>query len=215
MSTTDAAWYDEAPCGLLSTHLDGTIVDVNETLLRWTGYERPQLIGQPFALLLDRGGQMFFETRHRQLLHLQGAVEEVSLTVRTTAGEDLPVLVNAARDEDAALIRFAILNATGRVQYERELVTARRIAEESAQRVRILQEVSTAFGVSATDEDVAQTFAAVAREAFSARATAALLLDDDGEQPRSRQQAGQLQRVHGHRAHGVIDAPGRRVGVRP
>ncbi|GAA3014417.1 sensor domain-containing protein [Microbacterium aurantiacum] len=181
MSTTDAAWYDQAPCGLLSTHLDGTIVDVNETLLRWTGYERPQLIGQPFALLLDRGGQMFFETRHRQLLHLQGAVEEVSLTVRTTAGEDLPVLVNAARDEDAALIRFAILNATGRVQYERELVTARRIAEESAQRVRILQEVSTAFGVSATDEDVAQTFAAVAREAFSARDTAVLLLDDDGE----------------------------------
>ncbi|WP_236968065.1 sensor domain-containing protein [Microbacterium aurantiacum] len=181
MSTTDAAWYDQAPCGLISTHLDGTIVDVNETLLRWTGYERAQLIGQPFTLLLDRGGQMFFETRHRQLLHLQGAVEEVSLTIRTTAGEDLPVLVNAARDEDAALIRFAILNATGRVQYERELVTARRIAEESAQRVRILQEVSTAFGVSATDEDVAQTFAAVAREALSARDTAVLLLDDDGE----------------------------------
>lgn len=180
MSTTDAAWYDRAPCGLIATDLDGTIVDVNDTLLQWTGYDRRALVGGSFTALLDRGSQMFFESRYRQLLHLRGTVNEQFLTLRTTAGADLPVLVNAARDEDAALIRFAILNATERVRYERELVAARRIAEESAQRVRILQEVSTAFGVSATDEDVAQTFAAVAREAFSARETGVFLLDDDG-----------------------------------
>ncbi|ANG85048.1 sensor domain-containing protein [Microbacterium aurantiacum] len=181
MTTTDAAWYDRAPCGLIATDLDGTIVDVNETLLQWTGHTGDGLVGRSFTTLLDRGSQMFFEARYRQLLHLRGTVNEQFLTLRTTDGFDLPVLVNAARDEGAGRIRFAILNATERVRYERELVTARRIAEEAAQRVRILQEVSTAFGVSATDEDVAQTFAAVAREAFSARDTGGFLLDDNGE----------------------------------
>ncbi|MEV8273666.1 diguanylate cyclase [Microbacterium sp. NPDC077184] len=180
MTTTDAAWYDRAPCGLIATDLEGRIVDVNHTLLEWTGHTVDTLVGRPFTALLDRGGQMFFEARYRQLLHLRGTVSEQFLVLRTTDGDDLPVLVNAAQDEDAGRIRFAILNATERVQYERELVTARRIAEEAAQRVRILQEVSTAFGVSATDEDVAQTFAAVAREAFAAREAGVFLLDDDG-----------------------------------
>ena len=58
----------------------------------------------------------------------------------------------------------------------RELLHARRSAESSEARVRILQDVSSTFGVSASDEDVAQSFAHVAREAFSATETAVLLV---------------------------------------
>lgn len=177
----DRDWYDRAPCGLVTTSLDGNIVHANATLTQWIGIPVDQLVGRGFTSLLDKGGQLFYETRHRQLLQLQGAVNEVSLALRTTIGTDLPVLVNAVRDDEAGLLRFAIFNATERVQYERELLTARRIAEQSEQRVRILQEVSTAFGVSATDEDVARTFTAVARDAFSARETAVLLIHGDGE----------------------------------
>jgi diguanylate cyclase (GGDEF)-like protein/PAS domain S-box-containing protein len=177
----DPDWYDRAPCGLVATSLDGDIVHANDTLSHWTGVAADELVGRGFTSLLDKGGQLFYETRHRQVLQLQGAVNEVSLALRTATGPDLPVLVNAVRDDEAGLLRFAIFNATERVRYERELLSARRIAEQSEQRVRILQEVSTAFGVSATDEDVARTFTAVARDAFSARETAVLLIQDDGE----------------------------------
>jgi diguanylate cyclase (GGDEF)-like protein len=181
VSPADEIWFQRAPCGLLATALDGRIVEANDTLLSWTGYSLDDLLDRSFVALLDRGSGLFFETRHRQVLHLRGAVDEVALTLRTIADEELPVLVNAVRDDEAGLVRFAIFNATERIRYERELLAARRAAEQSEQRVRILQEVSTMFGVSATDDDVAHSFAAVTRDAFSARDTAVLLKQDDGD----------------------------------
>ena len=180
-TTSDPAWFDRIPCGLVTTSFDGDIVDANDTLARWTGFDRDDLLGCAFTTLLDGGGQLFFETRYRQILHLQGFVDEAALTLRTATGASLPVLVNAARDDEAGLVRYAIFNATERVRYERELLAARRNAEQSEQRVRVLQEVSTAFEVSATDEDVAQSFVTVARDAFSARETAVLLTQNDGQ----------------------------------
>ncbi|WP_426321374.1 diguanylate cyclase [Microbacterium sp. E-13] len=174
-------WFQQAPCGLLSTALDGRIVEANDILLSWTGYTRSDLLARSFATLLDRGSRLFFETRHRHMLHLQGAVDEVALTLRTAGDDELPVLVNAVKDDAAGLIRFAVFNATERIRYERELLSARRAAEQSEQRVRVLQEVSTMFGVSATDDDVAQSFAAVSRDAFAARETAVLLKQEDGD----------------------------------
>ena len=47
--------------------------------------------------------------------------------------------------------------------------------------MRILQDSSSAFGLSASDVDVAQSFVDVAREAFTAREAAVLLLDEHGE----------------------------------
>lgn len=181
MTPTSADWFREAPCGLVATTLDGTIADANDTFLAWAKRARKHVVGSDFASLLNPGSRLFYETRHRPLLHLQGTVEEVSLTLRTGDGTDLPVLLNARRDDERGLVRYAIFNATERVRYEQDLLLARRMAERSEQRVRILQEVSTMFDVSATDVDVARSFAAVARDAFSARETAVLLSQEDGE----------------------------------
>ncbi|WP_109211360.1 MULTISPECIES: diguanylate cyclase [Microbacterium] len=182
MSTSaDSAWFQLAPCGLVATSLDGTILDANDVFLAWTGFASEEVLGRSFAGLLDGGSRLFFETRDREVLHLEGAVHEVALTLRTQDESELPVLLNASQDDDARVVRFAIFNATERVRYERELLAARRAAEQSEQRVRVLQEVSTMFGVSASDAEVAQSFAAVARDAFSARDTAVFLTQDDGE----------------------------------
>ncbi len=108
-------------------------------------------------------------------------MHEVALTILRADGSRLPVLVNSTRDETAGVIRTALFNATERTQYEMELLQARRAAESSEARVRVLQEVSSTFGLSATDEDVAKSFAEVARSAFAAREAAVLLLDDHGE----------------------------------
>ncbi len=177
----DDDWFRLAPCGLLSTTLDGRILHVNDTFLAWTGHPRDEVIGRSFASLLDVGSRLFFDTRHSPVLHLQGSIDEVALTLHRAGGAPMPVLVNAVRDLDAGRIRMAVFNATERVRYERDLLLARRKAESSEARVRVLQEVSSTFGVSATDEDVAQSFAAVAQEAFAAREAGVFLIAADGD----------------------------------
>ena len=174
-------WFRSAPCGLVATTLDGEVVEVNPTFLSWTGYRPDEVVGRPFTQLLDPGSKLVYETRHMQVVHLQGEVHEIALTLVKADGAPMPSLINSARDDDAGLIRTVVFSAAERLRYERELLTARRAAETSEERVRILQDVSTAFGVSATDEDVAESFASVARQAFSARETAVLLIQDDGE----------------------------------
>ncbi|MFK4836023.1 diguanylate cyclase [Microbacterium sp. ZW T2_14] len=178
---SEDAWFQRAPCGLVATSPQGVILEANETLLEWTGFNRKQLEGRPFTSLLDPGSQLFHETRVAQALPLEGALNEVALTVVCADDTRLPVLINSIRDTAAGVDRIAVFNASGRIQYERDLLHARRAAESSEAQVRVLQEVSRAFGVSASDEDVAQSFAEVARTAFAAREAGVLLLDDDGE----------------------------------
>ncbi|WP_169581086.1 MULTISPECIES: diguanylate cyclase [Microbacterium] len=179
--TSDTGWFDHAPCGLVAASADGRILEANDMFLTWTGHRREDVIGRTFASLLDAGSRLFFDTRHTQLLHLRGNVEEVAVTLVMADDKPMPALINSVLDPEAGIIRIAVFNATERVRYERDLLQARRKAESSEQRVRILQEVSSTFGVSATDEDVAQSFAEVAREAFGARETAVLLIGEDGD----------------------------------
>src|ERR1700689_5761931 len=50
--------YENAPCGYLSTLLDGRIAKINKTLLNWLGYTRDELVGRrSFSDLLNVGGQ--------------------------------------------------------------------------------------------------------------------------------------------------------------
>jgi diguanylate cyclase (GGDEF)-like protein len=174
-------WFDRAPCGLVATTLDGIVVEVNDTLLTWLRRERADVVGRRFIDLLDAGSLLFFETRHTQVLHLRGAVDEVSLTMPTTDGRQLPMLVNSVHDVEAGLIRTAVFNASERVRYERNLLQARRDAEAAAERVKILQEISGSFEHSTTEEDVAQSLGDVSRTAFAAREVAVLLADEHGE----------------------------------
>lgn len=181
MSLHDRGWFQLAPCGLVATTPGGDVVEANDTFLAWTARAREDVVGRPFASLLDGGSRIFYETRHTPLMHLVGAVEEVALTLVAADGTPLPTLVNAVRDDETGLVRMAIFKATERAQYERELLAARRTAETSEQRVRVLQDVSSSFDVSATDDEVAESFAAAARDAFAAREAAVYLREDDGE----------------------------------
>lgn len=176
-----SGWFDRAPCGLVATSFDGTIVEANDTFLSWTGFGLEDIRGGLFASLLDPGSRLFYDTRHTQVLHLRGTVDEVAVTILKADGTQMPVLLNAARDRSAGVDRLAIFNATERVRYERELLEAKRVAESSERRVRVLQDITSAFGVSASDEDVAESFVAVASEAFAARDTAVMLWQEDGE----------------------------------
>jgi PAS domain S-box-containing protein len=127
--------YENAPCGYLSTLPDGTLIKVNQTLLRWTGYTREELLGKRFQDLLTRGGRIFHETHYAPLLRMQGAVNEINLDLVDKAGHALPALLNSTLLKDAAgaplLVRTTLFNITDRKKYERELVAARKKAEEA------------------------------------------------------------------------------------
>ena len=135
--------YEHAPCGFLSTLPNGTIVKVNQTFLTWTGYSREALVGRArFQDLLTVGGQIYYETHYGPLLQLEGEAREISVEILHKDGHKVSVLVNSVvtRDEAgrAAFIRTAVFDATSRRAYERELLLARRRAEASEARARVL-----------------------------------------------------------------------------
>lgn len=128
--------YDQAPCGYLSTLPDGAIVKVNQTLLDWTGYTRTDLLNTRFQALLSVGSRMYYETHYAPLLQMQGAASEIAFELACADGRMLPVVVNSRqkRDDNGAALfnRITIFDSTDRKRYERELLLARRRAEQIA-----------------------------------------------------------------------------------
>jgi sigma-B regulation protein RsbU (phosphoserine phosphatase) len=121
--------FENAPCGYLTTTLDGTIVQVNRTLQTLTGYTRDALVGRRFPELLTVGGQIYYETHYAPLLQMQGWVREIAVDLVGANGTKLPTLVNSVlqRDEhgEPRSIRTVVFEATDRRRYEQELLRAR------------------------------------------------------------------------------------------
>lgn len=135
--------YERAPCGYLSTTPDGLIVKVNQTFLTLTGFDRDELVGRRrFAELLNAGGRIYHETHYLPMLQMQDRAREIALDIVTSDGRRLPVLVNSVLERDDAgspvVIRTAVFDATERRGYERELLVAKRRAEQSEARATAL-----------------------------------------------------------------------------
>jgi sigma-B regulation protein RsbU (phosphoserine phosphatase) len=135
--------YENAPCGYLSTRMDGRIAKVNTTLVTWLGYTRDQVVGRrSFSDLLTVGGRLYHETHFAPLLAMQGEIGGVALELQAADGTRLPVLVNSVVKTSAAgeplLIRTTIVDARDRRAYERELLRARREAEVERERLQVL-----------------------------------------------------------------------------
>jgi sigma-B regulation protein RsbU (phosphoserine phosphatase) len=133
--------YDTAPCGNLSTLLDGTIAKINATLLGWLGYTREELVGQKrFIDLLTVGGRVYYETHFAPLLHMQGEVNGIALDLKCADGSRLPVLITSAVktgiDGQPLLIRTTVFDARERRAYEQEVLHARREAEAERERLQ-------------------------------------------------------------------------------
>ena len=132
--------YEYAPCGYLSTLLDGTIAKINATLLGWLGLERAQVVGiRRFADLLTVGGRLYHETHFAPLLRMQGEINGVALELAAADGRRLPVLVTSTlktgTDGEPLLIRTTVVDASERRAYERELLAARREADRERDRL--------------------------------------------------------------------------------
>ncbi|MET7309240.1 SpoIIE family protein phosphatase [Streptomyces sp. NPDC005134] len=135
--------YEHAPCGYLSTLLDGQIAKVNTTLLDWLGYERGDLVGRKhFSDLLSVGGRLYHETHYAPLLRMQGEISGIALELKAADGSRLPVLVTSTvktgSDGQPLLIRTTVFDARDRRAYETELLRARQEAERERERLKRL-----------------------------------------------------------------------------
>jgi PAS domain S-box-containing protein len=129
--------YEHAPCGYLSTLPDGTIVRVNRTFVDWAGASREALLaGTRFQTLLTIGSRIYYETHYAPLLQMQGFANEIALDLLRRDGRTLPMVVNSRQKRDGdgtpLFTRITLFDSTDRRRYERELLLARRKAEQVA-----------------------------------------------------------------------------------
>jgi PAS domain S-box-containing protein len=124
---------DTAPCGFLSFAEDGTMTRANATLLDLLGYARGELVGQHVERILTVASRIFYQTHWFPLLRLHGHAEEIFLMLRSAAGEEIAVLVNAARREtdQGACYDCILMRVRERQKYEGELLRARKAAEQA------------------------------------------------------------------------------------
>ena len=133
--------FENAPCGYLSTTLDGLVLKVNRTFEDWTGHQREGLLGKKrFSDLLAPGGRIYHETHYAPLLRMQGEAREIALEILRADGSRLPVLVNSVvvdgPEGEPQVIRTTIFDASDRRRYEEELLRARRREQEIAQKLQ-------------------------------------------------------------------------------
>ncbi|WPN49014.1 MULTISPECIES: PAS domain-containing sensor histidine kinase [unclassified Pseudomonas] len=123
--------FENAPCALVVTKEDGTILRVNLTFSHWLGYSQNELCGRRFQDLLTMGGRIFHQTHWAPLMQMQGSVAEVKLDLIHHDRHALTMLLNGVRREHAngAFYELALFGTTDRDKYERELLNARKLAE--------------------------------------------------------------------------------------
>ncbi|WP_159812323.1 PAS domain-containing sensor histidine kinase [Pseudomonas sp. 18058] len=124
--------FDHAPCGLIVTLENGSIVRVNQTFCTWIGCGPGELEGQRFQNLLTMGGRIFHQTHWAPLMRMQGSVAEVKLDLIHRDKSLTSMLLNGVRrqHESGVYYELALFCTADRDRYELELLKARQLAEE-------------------------------------------------------------------------------------
>ena len=169
--------WEQAPCGLLTLQLDGTVRTANATFLDWVGRAQQEVVGRAVTDVLSVGGRIYWETHLSPLLHVEGRVEEVAVELRTASGR-MPVLLTAVREAD--VLRVAVGSARERSRYERELLAARASADRAAAQLRTLQQTTAALSRSVGVDAVAGALLAAATGSLGAASASLWLADEHG-----------------------------------
>jgi PAS domain S-box-containing protein len=126
---------DTAPCGFLTFADDGAILMVNSTLLEWLGVEQGELEGRHIESILPISSRIFYQSYFFPLLTLHGRADEIYLSLRGRSGDEIPVLVNAARTQRNGMMvnDCVIVPMRQRRRFEDEILLAKKSAEEASQ----------------------------------------------------------------------------------
>jgi hypothetical protein len=137
---------EEIPCGIASTDEEGRLETANQRFSEMVG-EETLTAGRPMGSFFDVGGHIYFETHVRPLLKMQGWVRELSLRLR----DKRPVLLSGRTSDRGAAV-WVLLETPDRHSYERELLAARRKAENAERKT-----AETAASLRVANEGLAST----------------------------------------------------------
>ena len=127
--------FEIAPCGFVSFNDEGTILEVNDFLVDVLQFRKEELIGNNIESIFTIATRIFFQTHLLPLVRIQKTADEIFLSLLTSSGAQLPVLLNGRRLEwEGKLINcFAFLVVHNRKKFEDELVAARNQAQKALQ----------------------------------------------------------------------------------
>lgn len=187
--------YQHAPCGYVSTAADGTIVRLNQTLLRWLGRAEAEVVGRiRFQDLIPSGPRVLWLSQHVPQLDSRGQLSGVALDLVRADGSRLPVLVGGLlvrpMNGGTPLMRLTIFDATERRDYEAGLIRARQAAEESERRARVLQRVTQACASAITPAELLEPVVTAAATAWDALGSGLWLGEAGGRLERGAGSAG-------------------------
>jgi signal transduction histidine kinase/ActR/RegA family two-component response regulator len=137
--------FEQAPCGYVIADVDSRIIRANATFSSLSGRDSDSLHGMLFPELLTVPGRIYWDTHVRPLLAMQGSVREIAFDLTVPEPRKaLSVILNAVETVDPQSrthrLRILIFDASGRRRYERELLLARRIADEAMETQRLARE---------------------------------------------------------------------------
>ncbi|MDI1330173.1 PAS domain-containing sensor histidine kinase [Pseudomonas sp.] len=169
------ALFEHAPCALVVTKEDGTILRSNQTFSDWIGFDAPALIGRRFQDLLTMGGRIFHQTHWAPLMQMQGSVAEVKLDLVNQDKRTVTMLLNGVRREHAsgAIYELALFGTTDRDKYERELLSARKIAESL-----LLEKTAAEVALKRTQAELSDAYENAQRRALFAEQMVAIVSHD-------------------------------------
>lgn len=104
--------FDGAPCGLVVTDEDGTILRSNRIFSLWMGISQEALTQRRFQDLLTMGGKIFHQSHWAPLMRMQGSVAEVKLDLKNASEQ---TVCHAAQWREARACRWRLLR-TGAVR---------------------------------------------------------------------------------------------------
>lgn len=114
--------YNNAPCGYHSIDAYGTVLNINDTGLKWLGYSRDEVVNRKkFTELITPQSQLVFDDCFAQF-KCQGWINNVEFDLICKDNSILPVSLNATAITDAAgnfvMSRSTLFNIRDRRQAE-------------------------------------------------------------------------------------------------
>lgn len=132
---------DDAPCGYLQIDSVGAVMRINNTLSKWLGHTADEALKtDTIEDLFNMGGKIYCQTHFLPLLKMQGEISEINLNMLRSDTSTFPVLINAKKDRlqssQKETFSVFVVDITQRKLYENELLIERKKAEESAGRLK-------------------------------------------------------------------------------
>lgn len=133
-------FLEHSPCAQAFLEMDGAVRFANQAFWALCGIDCAADSELHFQQLLTKGAAMFYENQFLPTLLQRGRVEGISLELSLPTTEQAPVFVNAflrrGADSGSSGIFLAVFDATQRRLYEKELLRARKEAEQLSEVVR-------------------------------------------------------------------------------